>query len=615
MKTIILLVASLATTFWLQAQVYTDYIGAGHSEYVKVFTSSSVGEATGIKTINGEGLDAKKMEASRFLAQATFGGSISEIEDLVAENNNFEAWIDDQFVIPRTEMLPALWATTERSRQLFEAERTNPDDDFFGPFYVHFNYTWSDQLHRAEDQLRHRIAYALSQILVISINSQLRDYGEGLASYYDIFLRNAFGNYETILNDVTTHPMMGFYLSHLNNPKEDSLAGIHPDENYAREIMQLFTIGLYELNLDGTRKTNNGAWVATYNNDDIKELAKVFTGLGIGAFMPQFLAEYPNAELQFGVDIYAMDKTTPLAMYQDFHDPRSKYLLNGNTIPAGQSGMKDIQDAIRSLFMHENVGPFLALRLIQQLVKSNPTPAYVSRVASAFNNNGSGQRGDMKAVIRAILLDEEARSCDALQDPRSGKLREPMLRFGHVYRALDLSSWSGFYWDAGESYEADTKQRVLGAPSVFNFYRPDFQPVGEFAQQDLVGPEYKIHDSQTSIGYLNQVHKWTSWQTMFWDWHDTHPVSVDPNNDRDEDVRIDYSRFADLAREPESLINHLDIVFTHGRMSDQTKQILRTALNFESWDGWEIEYGDFYRWAAEIAVYITLISPDYVVLK
>ncbi len=595
----------------LFSQVYTDYIGAGHSQYVKVYTSSNHSNSIGENTINGEGLDAMKMEASRFLAQATFGGGIDVIEELAAEGNNFEAWMEEQFVLPVNLMLPALWETTARSRQLFEAERSDPDQEFFGPYSIHFNYTWSDQLYKAQDQLRHRIAAALSQILVISVNSQLRDYGEGLASFYDIFMRNAFGSYEDILNEVSIHPMMGFYLTHLNNPKEDLAAGIHPDENYAREIMQLFTIGLYELNNDGTRKVQNGSWIATYDNNDIKQLAKVFTGLSIGAFMPQFLEEYPNAQLQFGTDIYVIDKTTPMAMYQQYHDTGIKTLLGGYAIPAGQPGIKDIQDAIKHLFNHDNVGPFLALRLIQQLVKSNPTPAYINRVANAFNNNGSGVRGDMRAVIKAILLDPEARSCDAMQDPTHGKLREPLLRYGHAYKGLDVTSWSGYYWDAGENYEEDTKQRLLGAPSVFNFYTPDYQPVGEFAQMDIVGPEYKIHDTQTSIGYINQVHKWTSWNTMFWDWHNTHPD--DP--ERDEDVRVDYSRLAELARDPESLINRLDIVFTHGRMSDGTKQILRTALNPNSWESWAPGHNDFYKWCAEIAVYITLISPDYAVLK
>jgi len=245
----------------LSSQGYSDFIGAGHNNGVKVRVSSSEGLSIGDNTINGAGLDAKKIDASRFLFQASFGATMEEI-DALAQTQDYGGWIEDHFNQPMSLMLPKLWEVNERSMQLFEAEKENPDDEYFGPWAVHFNYAWWDNNYKAPDQLRQRIAYALSQILVISINSELANHGDGLASYYDILIRNAFGNYEDILQEVSLDPNMAFYLSHLNNPKTNDELGTRPDENYAREIMQLFSIGLYELNNDGSRKVDaNGAWI------------------------------------------------------------------------------------------------------------------------------------------------------------------------------------------------------------------------------------------------------------------------------------------------------------------------------------------------------------------
>jgi len=612
----------------IYAQIYDDYLGAGHDKGIKVWTSDNAGVAIGQNTINGEGLDAMKYEASRFLSQAAFGGTSDQIIDLVETENDFSAWIDDQFQEPTSWMLPALYATDDRAERLFYIENDTTyvdengempykDADYFGPYALHFQYTWWDQNIKGNDKLRQRVAFALSQILVVSTNSNLDEFGEGLASYYDNFMRHSFGNYKDLLLDVSLDPNMGYYLSHLNNNKTDAARGVNPDENYAREIMQLFSIGLYELNNDGTRKIDgSGAWIPTYDNNDIKGLAKVFTGLK-GGRATEYCAMYfddPD-DIEFGTDIYCVDKTVPMKMYEGQHEPGEKDIVGGYTIPSGQTGMQDIQAAVDHLFDHDNVGPFLATRLIQQLVKSNPTPAYVNRVASAFNNNGQGVRGDMKAVIRAVLLDNEARDCGSMEDPNAGKLREPIMRFTHIINALPHTNPDGYYWNNSYDYNEDTKQAVLNAPSVFNFYSPEFQAQGQITEADLVSPEFQIHDSQTSLGYINQVHKWSMWNddgtggTLFWDW-----IGEDPNGTNlTPNVQTNLLQLAPMAEDPETLINHLDIVLTHGRLSNDTRATIKDAITAPIWALQNAD--DHLLNRVKMAVYLFMISPDYVILK
>ena len=628
MKKITILVASMIWILCpsLDAQIYDDYLGAGHDKGIKVWTSDNKGLAVGQNTINGEGLDAMKFEASRFLSQAAFGGSLEQITELVNSENDFSAWIDAQIQEPTSWMLPALYLTDERAKRLFYLENDTlyvdengnkpfEDANYFGPYELHFQYTWWDQNIKGRDKLRQRMAFALSQILVVSTNSNLGEFGEGLASYYDHLMRHAFGNYKDLLLDVTLDPNMGYYLSHLNNNKTDLDRGVNPDENYAREIMQLFSIGLYELNNDGTRKTDgNGDWIPTYDNNDIRGLAKVFTGLKGGRAAPGCVMYFndPN-DIEFGTDIYCVDRTIPMKMFEIQHEPGSKTIVGNYTIPAGQTGMKDIQDAVDHIFKHDNVGPFVATRLIQQLVKSNPTPAYVGRVALVFNNNGKGVRGDMIAVMRAVLLDLEARDCSSMQDPTSGKLREPIQRFTHIINALPHTNPDGYYWNNSYDYLEDTKQQVLGAPSVFNFFSPEFQAQGQVTDAGLVSPEFQILDSQTSLGYLNQAHKWTMWGEnggpLFWDW-----IGEDPyGNELTPNVELDLLELAPLAEDPETLINHLDVMLTHGRLSNDTRATIKNAITADIWSLQNAD--DYLRNRVKMAVYLFIISPDYVIFK
>ena len=421
------------------------YLGGGNSTNITATASSAYTDTIWdtaphpINTVNGQGMMAPYFDAFRFLQQASIGFDEGHVQDVM--NMGVEAWIDHQLTLPIDSVLPK---TIEIWEYLNSLQPSNDQDR--RPTWKHFNYAWWHMNTINADLLRHKVACALSEILVISRNSDLGSYGDGLADYYDMLLTHSFGNYRDLLYDVTTHACMGFYLSHLENPKTDTTIGQHPDENFAREIMQLFTIGLYELNNDGSHKMNNGASIPTYNNDDIKEYAKVFTGLGIGDVEPDLLD--PNNMYDdtayFGMGLWKANVRIPMRMYEwddpwttwrdeDQHEDGPKYLLNGTIVPGGQSGFDDINDAIDNLFNHANVGPFLAYRLIQRLVKSNPSPAYISRVADAFNGTGpyGNGRGNLASVIKAILMDVEARDVSYQMSDVHSKLVEPLFRYTH----------------------------------------------------------------------------------------------------------------------------------------------------------------------------------------
>jgi uncharacterized protein (DUF1800 family) len=597
------------------AQPYKDYVGAGHNAGVTVTASSFVGDATPAKTMDGSGMNDDIMAASRFINQATMGGNAATINS--ALNMGYGPWIDDQFTKAPSNILPVMNTIWNEIYTL--------DPGRFGPYALHFNYAWWQVNMTNQDLLRQKTAYALSQILVTSINSDLRDWGESLSSYYDIFINQAFGNYKDILLEVTKHPAMGYYLSHMNNPKTDLVNNIRPDENYAREIMQLFTIGLYQLNQNGTRiLDSNGNPVPTYNNEDIKEMAKIFTGLHGGAVLPCPADPYPPqctcwssnnpafcdtldytccwwpTAPEFGTNIYVLDKTVPMIMSNENHEPGPKTMPDGTVINIPNNGMAEVEAAVNWLFNHPSTAPFVSYRLIQRFVKSNPSPDYVFRVASKFIDNGSGIRGDMKAVIKAILMDEEARSSEGYLDVSAGKLREPFLRYTHLAKSLPTITDQGRYWNNGYNYLNATRQHVMASPTVFNFYLPDFQPVGDIGSAGLVAPEFKLHNTATSIGYINEVHGWTIWNGLMYSWEGSWPDNLDGAYLLTTDLQ-------NISNDTEDLINELDMLLTHGQLSDETRQILRTALNPLYWT-WDTSSA-YHR--TRLAIYLIMISPDY----
>jgi uncharacterized protein (DUF1800 family) len=589
------------------AQEEGYYLGAGNTDGLTISSSVSAFETNSLNLVNGNGMDAKRMEVARFLAQATLGFEDYHVEEVA--QLGFEGWIDTQMAVELSLYLPEfqhIYAECEREYNEFKEEG---DSDYF-PGDYHFNYAWWHTNLTNEDLLRQRVAFALSEIFVISMESDLELYPEGVSAYYDMLGKHAFGNYRDLLYDVSLHPCMGFFLSHFRNPKTDLENNIFPDENYAREIMQLFSIGLYELNSDGSRKTDaNSNYIPAYDNSDIREMARVFTGLCIGGFDQRFLdylegLEEPVPELSFDYEFVGtqVDKTIPMKMYEDFHEQGEKIILKDNIIPDGQSGIKDINDAVDILFNHENVGPFIGRKLIQHLVKSNPTPAYIERISAVFADNGSGERGDLGAVIKAILLDEEARNCSYLQDPDHGKLREPVIRFSQLFRLIPKTAPFGYYWSDGSEVREELKNHPMRAPSVFNFFLPDFQPVGDLAKNNLVGPEFQIHNSQTSVSYINQMKLRTIYQYFFKGegdskgWGDD-VLLVTPN----------YPNLASNFTDTEALINYFDAMLTNGRLSDRTRNIIRSAIN-------DLEGGGMLDHLT-IALYLIMISPDYIIMK
>lgn len=458
-----------------------------------------------------------KAEAFRFLNQATFGATETEAERVI--DMGITAWVDDQLQKPASLQLPYL-QSLPRPQFLFELQPDRTD-------------IWFRHALHADDQLRQRVAFALSEIMVISQLGVLGDLTYSMADYYDVLAEHAFGNYRDLIEAVTLHPAMGMYLSMLGNERPDPANNIRPDENYARELMQLFSIGLVALNIDGSVVLDQqGQPEPTYDQSIIEGFAHVFTGWTFaGSF--QFRGAYPNDANQ----------VVPMQLWPSFHDTGSKTLLNGFVVPPGQTGAADLRDALDNIFNHPNVGPFIATRLIQRLVTSNPSPAYVARVAGVFNNNGSGVRGDLAAVVKAILLDSEARP--ATPQEFSGKLKEPLLRLTQLWRAYDAASASGRY-PLNYIYVI-FGQGPLQSPSVFNFFSPFYAPPGEISDKGLVAPELAI-----ATEYLNTfVTNYMFYQTFFWN-HETDPSAEGVTEDT---VLIDFAAETATAANADALIN------------------------------------------------------------
>jgi uncharacterized protein (DUF1800 family) len=509
-------------------------------------------------------------DAARFLQQATLGADWDEIHRTAAMG--YQAWLDEQFERPVGYHQPYL---DDLARQFAQADPLLELE--LGS--EHRRWSWWQQVMQGPDPLRQRIALALSEHFVVSDElEQIGSNPQGLANYYDMLLENAFGNYRDLLMDVTLHPMMGVYLSHLKN--ERSSGGRFPDENYAREIMQLFSIGLFLLEPDGSLVVDgSGAAIPTYDNDDITEFAKIFTGLSFDS---------PERDFRGSQPVW----TRPMRMYDEFHESGPKYLLRGLFVPANQTGMQDINDAIDNLFEHPNVGPFVARRLIQRLVKSNPSPEFIERVASVFADNGEGVRGDMRSVIEAILLDPEAREFPHLGRVEHGMLRESFLRRIHLARAFDASNLSFDYPISDQGAPRDFGQRPLSSPSVFNFFLPDHQPPGVISDADLYAPEFQIITAVTAISSANQLRS---------------QVDGSMNNNSNDlyEVRLNLNDEIAIASDVRALVDRLDLLLMYGNMSQATRQILVHAAS-------QI---DDLETRVKLTVFLVSISPEYSVLK
>ena len=525
-----------------------------------------------------------ELEATRFLARATFGGSKSEIASLTGRDA--ADWVAGEFGKSTSVTMPALLALPRDSNGNIPSRRIN-------------TLYW-DHIVGSDDQLRQRMAFALSQILVYS---DAADSDQPMRGYYqDILIRNAFGNYRDLLEEVTYSSAMGEWLTYRGNRKGDPSRGRMPDENYAREILQLFTIGLVELNLDGSPKLDaQGQQVETYTNADIEGLARVFTGLSWAG--GEFGKEPQDGNIQ------------PMEMYPEQHSELEKVFL-GTTIPAGTPGEETIDTALDTIFNHPNVGPFLARQLIQRFTQSNPSPAYIENVATAFETGrftaeggrsfGTGARGDLQATLAAVLLEPTIFAEPAENGTVTvGKVREPILRFTHWARAFDVSGLDAY----NESRLIDTRgtddslgQQAFRSPSVFNFYRPGYIAPGTNAgEQELTVPEFQIVNESSSIGYLN-------FMTDF---------AFDRASQRDRDIDTytpDYSDELALLDTPDALVDHLDDLLTGGRMSDAEKadivDIVSTVeIRTNSDENTAADRED----AVQTAVTLVLNSPSYTV--
>jgi uncharacterized protein (DUF1800 family) len=433
-----------------------------------------------------------RAEANRFLAQATFGPVETEAE--LVQKIGYGRWIDQQFALPATSHR-AWWEARDAQIKALDATASANQDQVWESFWR--------QAVEGPDQLRQRVAYALSQIFVISaVDGQIGQQPRAMAAWLDMLGQNAFGNYRTLLESVSLHPLMGLYLTHLRNQKPNLTTGRIPDQNYARESMQLFSIGLIKLRIDGTPDTAGGAVQETYGPADVAGLSNVFTGFSWACPAAPAASCFNN-----GVNNGVSDPDRhfkPMIAYPQYHSTDPKTFL-GVTIPAQSTPdpALSLRMALDTLANHPNVGPFIGKQLIQRLVSSNPSPAYVQAVAEAFNNNGAGVRGDMKAVIRAVLLHPEARQITSA----SGKVREPVLRLSAYLRAFPHRSDTGWF-RVGNTDNASTSlgQTPLRSPSVFNFYRPGYVAPGtQTAAAGLVAPEMQLLNETSVAGWVNAM--------------------------------------------------------------------------------------------------------------
>jgi uncharacterized protein (DUF1800 family) len=398
-----------------------------------------------------------------------------------------------------------------------------------------------------QDQLRQRVAFALSQVLVTSINTII--WNDSMIPYEQMLMADSFTNYRKILEDVTLSPTMGQFLDMANNAKANPTTGTVANENYAREVMQLFTIGTSMLHPDGTPQFDGqGLLVPTYNQATVSETARVFTGW---TYLPS------SGPVQWNDYI---NPSGPMVAYPIEHDTGSKQLVNGYVAPAGLSPQQDLDGALDNIFNHPNVGPFVGKLLIQHLVKSNPSPAYVQRVAAAFADNGLGVRGDMQAVITAILLDPEARANDngGSDQTADGHLQEPILYVAGLMRAFGgtVAPQNYFGWDL-----SNLGEDVYNPSSVFNYFSPSFAPPGS----TLLGPEFQIDTPDSAVYRANMVANFfSSWSSPV--------LNYGPG------TNIDVTPYLSLAPNPPSLVAALDLTLTHGTMPAGMKQQVTTAV-------------------------------------
>ena len=516
-------------------------------------------------------LPSSDAEAARFLTQATFGPTLAEVARLRVIG--YSEWLRQEFNKPATAARPHLEAV---NAALLSAGQSGVSQNQRLDRWFHTAAT-------GNDQLRQRVAFALSQILVISDqNGSLGGEPIQVSEYWDILARNAFGNYRELLDETTWNPSMGKYLSHFRNQKASPDGLRQPDENYAREVMQLFTIGLIERNLDFSPILSGGLPIPTYDQPVVTNYAKVFTGFN-----------YNNAtSITNGTNTYLRMTCIEVA-----HDTSAKILVGGTPLPAGQTCPDDVNDGLDLLFAHPNVAPFISRQLIQRFTTSSPSAAYIQRVAQKFENNGFAERGDLSAVIRQVLLDPEARNAPTAN---SGKPREPMLKLTALWRAwspqLPAADAYGNIPMGMTSPSGTYGQRPLGADTVFNFFEPDYQQPGAIANAGLFSPEFQTLNESTIVSTANSLYSYgySSYVGM------SNPPANRP--------LLDISPLTSLGTDYAAMVDEANRRMLYGTMSSGMRTALINALSHM--DG-NVSTSE----RARSIIYLVAISPEFAVQR
>lgn len=578
--------------------------------------AGAAGEAFGPAVITGGGTGsgtgtvlakpATDEDAARFLLQAQF--SASEAEIAAVKSQGYGPWLSVQLLSPATQT-GVQWLD---SRGYGNASTASSffDNQYPGDFMI-----WQ-QLMKSTDAVRKRFALALSEFFVVSLSSLDFEWrSHGIAQYWDTLVQGTQGNFRTLLEDITLNPAMGYFLNTRGNQKEDARSGRQPDENYGREVMQLLTIGLYQLNVDGTvRLAADGSKLPTYTSADVSSIAKVFTGWDLDS------TQNADTTLQYNGYTRTVGNTSRatrrMALTASRHSTSATTVL-GVTIPANTDGVAALKTGLDTLFNHPNVGPFFGKQMIQRLVTSNPSPAYVARVAAIFNNNGAGVRGDMKSVFGAILFDEEARGAAGLKDATFGKLREPMLRFVQWGRTCGLNSAAGS-WKIDEQGNPSTQlgQSPLRPASVFNFFRPGYVPPSTaLATSQKVAPEFQLVNETSVGGYLNYMLDRLRYGVNV----DSPNVSEHTYNTYSRDIVAGYTDELALVADPTALVNRLSLVMCAGQLSAATKALMVSALAATALptptasNAQQVTDRKLDRVCA--ALFMVLASPEYLIQK
>jgi len=531
------------------------------------------------------------------LTQATFGPTDAEVDRVMSVG--YSAWIDEQFAKPASSNL-ALWdAKATANNATVNAAQDGTTHAF-----------WRNAI-SGDDQLRQRVAYSLSQIFVISMQDANVD-ARGAAGFLDMLGDKGLGNYRDLIQAVSKHPVMLAYLTALRNQKADPTTGRVPDENYAREVMQLMSIGLNMLNADGSKQLNAGQPIDSYGQADISGMARVFTGWSYAC------PAWPDSSCFFlGEKAGVGDpdrRIKPVLGYPQYHSTEEKKFL-GVTIPAQGTGDPDasLKVALDTLYKHQNVGPFIGRQLIQRLVMSNPSPAYVAAVSARFANNGAGVRGDMKAVVKAVLMNPEARQMTT----SSGKLREPVLKLSAFLRAFAFKSDTGDYRVGSTDDAAFTLgQSPLRSPTVFNFYRPGYVPPGTgAAKAGLAVPEMQLASETSTAGYVNyMLYNVTDGVGIF-------NTSVNGTTLNRRDLQPDYSAELALADNSPALVDRLNDHLMYGSMPAALKTLISRAVDtfvipaLKTDKSNQADVNNAKRDRVRTAIFLTVVSPEFQVQR